>query len=110
MTVVGVREGRIQASSHRRRSDARCSLAIAPARSCAGLAHLPASEKRVAAYEEVLGGSQKSISRLVLASSTSTSDRIPQAAACTSLAVVSAVAGLAGLTSTATRVASGAFA
>src|SRR5262249_43633156 len=46
-----------------------------------------------------------SISRLVLASSPSTRDPIPRAAACTSLAVVSAVAGLAGLTSTATRVA-----
>src|SRR5215510_5800853 len=44
-------------------------------------------------------------SPVVLASSPSTCDPIPRAAACTSLAVVSAVAGLAGLTSTATRVA-----
>ena len=73
---------------------------------------LPASEKRVAAHEECVGRFAKksscegpSISRLVLASSPSTRDPIAQAAACTSLAVVSVVAGLAGLTSTATRVA-----
>src|SRR6516164_2751227 len=60
MTVVGVREGRTQASSHRRRSDALCSLVPPrlPSLRCAVRvvrSLLLASEKRVAAHEECVG-------------------------------------------------------
>src|SRR6516165_6668493 len=66
MTVGGVREGRIQASSHRRRSDALCSL-VPP--------RLPSLRCAVRVVRT------PSISLLVLASSTSTCDPIPRAAA-----------------------------
>src|SRR6516165_214103 len=108
MTVVGVREGRIQASSHRRRSDALCSLELLshpgshPRRAqCAWLDRLPASEKRVAAHEE------ESVGRFAKKKQLRLATRFRGQQLATSLAVVSAVAGLAGLTSTANRVASG---
>src|SRR5262245_57300643 len=123
MTVVSVREGRMQASSHRRRSQmALCSLDLfpssAPILEVRGV-HVRslslAPERRGAAHEECVGRLAKKAAANVRqsagscwASSTSTCDLLPRATAC-SLVVVSAVAGLGGLTSPATRVASGTY-